>query len=65
VNKTAANAAQLANCIDHKLTLHTVCLTSWHKGIFGLRTMRLKIFKKSRTASLNSEFIGFYKKKLH
>jgi len=24
--------------------------------------MRLKILKKLRTASLNSEFIGFYKK---
>jgi len=42
-------------------------LTSWHNSIFGfkLRTeehLRLEILKKLRTASLNSEFIGSYKK---
>jgi len=45
-----------------------VYLTSWHNSIFGykLRTdqeqLRLKVLKKLRTASLNSEFTGSYKK---
>jgi len=44
-------------------------LTSWHNRIFRykLRTdyehLRPKIFKKLRTASLNSEFTGSYKTK--
>jgi len=43
-------------------------LTSWNNSIFGskLRTdleqLRLKILKKLKTASLNSEFTGSYKK---
>jgi len=39
-------------------------LSSWHYSIFGykLRTIRLKILKKLRTASLDSEFAGSYKK---
>jgi len=43
-------------------------LTSWHNRIFGykLRTdseqLRLKILKKLRIASLNSEFTDSYKK---
>jgi len=42
---------------------------SWHSSIFGykLRTdleqLKLKILKKLRTASLNSEFTGSYIKK--
>jgi len=42
-------------------------LTSCHNSIFAfkLRTLRLKILKKLRTASLNSEFSGFYKKKVY
>jgi len=48
--------------------LHIAYLTSWHNSIFAhkVRTdeeqLRLKILKKLRTASLNSEFTDSYKK---
>jgi len=51
VNKTAASAAQLAKCI----LLHASARTT-------VAPMRLKILKKLKTASLNSEFTGSYKK---
>jgi len=72
VNKTAASAAQIVkahftsrlftyNCSsqlrENKQKLYIAYLTSWNNS------MRLKIFKKLRTASLNSEFTGSYKKK--
>jgi len=65
-NKTAASAAQLAKCILLQ-QLHIAYLTNWHNSIFGfklrtvLKQLRLKIIKKLRTASLNSEFTGSYK----
>jgi len=70
VNKTVESAKQVAECIllhsysctncssqlhKHKQKLHIAYLTSWR--------MRLKILKKLRTASLNSEFTGSYNKK--
>jgi len=43
-------------------------LLSWHKSIFGkkLRTivLKLKFLKKLRTANLDSEFTGPYKKSI-
>jgi len=52
----------------HKRKLHIAYLTNWHNSIirYKLRTdkerLRLKILKKLRTASLNPEFTGSYKK---
>jgi len=68
LNKIAASAAQLANCIllhayshtnaapscaSTSKKLYVAYLTSWHNSIFGY---------KLRTASLYSEFTGSYKK---
>jgi len=50
MNKTAESAAPLAKCI----LLHTSGRTTV--------ALRLKILKKLRTASLNSEFTSSYKK---
>jgi len=48
--------------------LHIAYLTSWLESIFGYKLridyeqLRLKILKQLRTARLNSEFTGSYKK---
>jgi len=58
---------QLLACSCESTKFPIAYLTSWHNSIFGykLRTMRLKILKKLRTASLNSEFTGsFLQKKM-
>jgi len=70
VQKKAARTAQLANCIllhayscitatlscasTNKTSYTVPCLTSWHICIYGY---------KLRTARLNYEFTGSYKKK--
>jgi len=54
---------------EHKQKLHIAYLTSWHNSIFGYKLrkdyeqLRLKMLKKLRTASLNSEFTSSYIKK--
>jgi len=64
-SRTTASSQQLR---EHKQKLRIAYLISWRNSIFGykLRTdqkqLRLKILKKLRTASLNSEFTGSYKK---
>jgi len=58
MNKTAAaSAAQLAKCI----LLHAYSCTTAVPSCMSI--LRLKILKKLRTASLNSEFTGSYKNK--
>jgi len=49
----------------HKQKLHIAYLTSLHNSILVLNEeqLRLKMLKKLRTASLNSEFTGSYKNK--
>jgi len=52
-----------------QIKLHIAYLPNRHNSIFGskLRTdkeqLRLEILKKLRTASFNSQFISFFKKK--
>jgi len=50
---------------ENKQKLYITYLTSWNNSIFGykLKQLRQKILKKLRTASLNLEFTGSYKKK--
>jgi len=58
VNKTTASDAHLAKCVIHVQLLVSSCART-NKNLIQLF---MKILKKLRTASLNSEFIGSYKK---
>jgi len=59
MNKTAASTAQLAKCI---LLYASARTTASSQLCENKQKLRLKILKKLRTASLNSEFTGSYKK---
>jgi len=60
MNKTATSAAQLAKRILLLAYIHVQLLVPAARE--QTKTLRLKILKKLRTASLNSEFTGSLKK---
>jgi len=63
MNETAASAAQLAKCMLLHAYSRTTASSQLRENKQKLDSLRLKILKKLRTASLNSEFTGSYKKK--